>query len=261
MKQKIILILVCLAIIIGIFIRNIQINQDRLEKEANNIEEDVMTDSISRAHVAKMLCFAAYTREECEALDRIISYEDTGTNKWYDKYINGVETLELMKEEENFRPNDALTYKEAKDILKKYELSDYGRLNFTIDDKDDVDPIPFTDWLSVYEYICTEVYNYVPEQKDIFVLSANENESDMKNWTVIAEDEKYMCEGFSLEGYVNQTITVIVKDNEILAVKSIEEVTVTLDNVWIINGKPVGEWDWIYIILIIYSKIQSSIIG
>jgi stage II sporulation protein D len=237
MKQKIILILVCLAIIIGIFIRNIQINQERLERESNNIEEDVMTDSISRAHVAKMLCFAAYTREECEALDRIISYEDTGTNKWYDKYINGVETLELMKEEENFRPNDALTYGEAKDILKKYELSDYGRLNFTMEDKSDKDPIPFTDWLSVYEYICTEVYNYVPEQKDIFVLTANEGKSDAKNWTVITEDEKYLCEGFSLEGYVNQTITVIVKDNEILAVKSVEEVTVTLDNIWIINGK------------------------
>ncbi|HEX3076233.1 MAG TPA: SpoIID/LytB domain-containing protein, partial [Lachnospiraceae bacterium] len=237
MKQKIILILVCLAIIIGIFIRNIQINQERLEKEANNIEEDVMTDSISRAHVAKMICFAAYTREECEALDRIIAYEDTGTNKWYDKYINGVENLELMKEEENFRPNDSLTYGEAKDILKKYELSDYGRLNFAMEDKSDKDPIPFTDWLSVYEYICTEVYNYVPEQKDIFVLTANEGESDTKNWTVITEEEKYMCEGFSLEGYVNQTITVIVKDNEILAVKSVEEVTVTLDNVWIVNGK------------------------
>lgn len=233
MKRKIVLIILCIIIICCIFLRN-----ESSPKDTRNDDQvqNMLEETITRAQVAKMISYAAYTREECEQLDRIITYKDTEKDKWYDKYINAVTVLQLMDEDKKFRPNDALTYGEAKQILEKLQLTDYKRLRFKLTDDILSSKISFNNWLSVYEYICTEIYNYVPSEQDIFVVMAG-GEKDKDKWKVVGEDGTYQSDGISLESCLNQTVTAIVKDNEILAIKQVMNNTVSLENVWIIDGK------------------------
>lgn len=237
MKRKIVLIILCIIIISCIFLRNVG------SKDSNNGSNDqgqsLLEETITRAQVAKMISYAAYTREECEQLDRVITYKDTDKDKWFDKYINAVTELQLMKEDKKFRPNDALTYGEAKKILENLQLTDYKRLRFELTDDILDNKINLKNWLSVYEYICTEIYNYVPSEKDIFVVMAGEDKKQDK-WKVVGEDITYQSDGIPLESNLNQTVTAIVKDNEILAIKQVKNDTVSLENVWIIDGKKQG---------------------
>lgn len=236
MKRKIVLIILCIIIICGIFLRNGNLSKEDTNNSGNNQVQNPLEETITRAQVAKMISFAAYTREECEQLVRVITYKDTDVDKWYDKYINAVTVLELMEEDKNFRPNDALTYGEAKQILEKLQLTDYKRLRFEITDDILSNKISSIDWLSVYEYICTEIYNYVPSEKDIFVVMAGSDKKENK-WKVVGEDETYQSDGISLENSLNQTVTAIVKGSEILAIKQVKDDTISLENVWIIDGK------------------------
>lgn len=235
MKRKLVLIILCIIIICGIFLRNGNSNKEDTNS-GNDQVQNPLEETITRAQVAKMISFAAYTREECEQLVRVITYKDTDVDKWYDKYINAVTVLELMEEDKNFRPNDALTYGEVKQILEKLQLTDYKRLRFELTDDILSNKISSIDWLSVYEYICTEIYNYVPTEKDIFVVMANCDKKENK-WKVVGEDETYQSDGISLENCLNQTVTAIVKGNEILAIKQVKDDTISLENVWIIDGK------------------------
>lgn len=236
MKRKLVLIILCIIIICGIFLRNGSSGPIDTNNSGNDQVQNPLEETITRAQVAKMISFAAYTREECEQLDRVITYKDTGVDKWYDKYINAVTILELMEEDKNFRPNDALTYGEAKQILEKLQLTDYKRLRFNLTDDILSNKISATNWLSVYEYICTEIYNYVPSEKDIFVVMAGSDKKEDK-WKVVGEDETYQSDGISLESCLNQTVTAIVRGDEILAIKQVKEDTISLENVWIIDGK------------------------
>ena len=236
MKRKIVLIILCIIIICGIFLRNGNSSKEDANNSGNDQVQNPLEETITRAQVAKMISFAAYTREECEQLVRVITYKDTDVDKWYDKYINAVTVLELMEEDKNFRPNDALTYGEAKQILEKLQLTDYKRLRFEITDDILSNKISSIDWLSVYEYICTEIYNYVPSEKDIFVVMAGSDKKENK-WKVVGEDETYQSDGISLENSLNQTVTAIVKGSEILAIKQVKDDTISLENVWIIDGK------------------------
>lgn len=236
MKRKIVLIILCIIIICGIFLRNSNSSKEDTNNSGNDQVQNPLEETITRAQVAKMISFAAYTREECEQLVRVITYKDTDVDKWYDKYINAVTVLELMEEDKNFRPNDALTYGEAKQILEKLQLTDYKRLRFEITDDILSNKISSIDWLSVYEYICTEIYNYVPSEKDIFVVMAGSDKKENK-WKVVGEDETYQSDGISLENSLNQTVTAIVKGSEILAIKQVKDDTISLENVWIIDGK------------------------
>lgn len=235
MKRKLVLIILCIIIICGIFLRNGNSSKEDTNS-GNDQVQNPLEETITRAQVAKMISFAAYTREECEQLVRVITYKDTDVDKWYDKYINAVTVLELMEEDKNFRPSDALTYGEAKNILEKIQLTDYKRLRFELTDDILSSKISSIDWLSVYEYICTEIYNYVPSEKDIFVVMAGSDEKDNK-WKVVGEDETYQSDGISLENCLNQTVTAIVKGSEILAIKQVKNDTISLENVWIIDGK------------------------
>ncbi|WP_310603958.1 SpoIID/LytB domain-containing protein [Anaerosporobacter sp.] len=234
MKRKLVLIIVCIIIICCIFLRNG--NSNNTDTSVQEGVQNTLEETITRAQVAKMISYAAYTREECEQLERIAVYKDTDESKWYDKYVNAVTVLELMQEDKNFRPNDELTYKEAKEILEKLQLTDYKRLRFELT-SDILDKnISFTNWLSVYEYICTEIYNYVPTEKDIFIVMAGGDKMEDK-WKVVGEDAIYQSDGISLEACLNQTVTAIVKGDEILAVKQVKNDTISLENVWIIDGK------------------------
>lgn len=236
MKRKIVLIILCIIIICGIFLRNGNSSKEDANNSGNDQVQNPLEETITRAQVAKMISFAAYTREECEQLVRVITYKDTDVDKWYDKYINAVTVLELMEEDKNFRPNDALTYGEAKHILEKLLLTDYKRLRFELTDDILSNKISSIDWLSVYEYICTEIYNYVPSEKDIFVVMAGSDKKENK-WKVVGEDETYQSDGISLENCLNQTVTAIIKGSEILAIKQVKDDTISLENVWIIDGK------------------------
>ncbi|WP_455715669.1 SpoIID/LytB domain-containing protein [Anaerosporobacter sp.] len=235
MKRKIALIILCIIIICCIFLRNGSSNSRDTNIGGNDQVQNLLEETITRAQVAKMISYAAYTREECEQLDRVITYKDTDKDKWYDKYINAVTVLELMEEDKNFRPKDALTYGEAKEILEKLQLTDYKRLRFDLTDDILSSKVSFTDWLSVYEYICTEIYNYVPSEMDIFVVMAGGDKDD--KWKVVGEDGTYQSDGISLESCLNLTVTAIVKGDEILAVKQVKNETISLENVWIIDGK------------------------
>ena len=122
MKQKLALIGIGLALIAALLVwEGVQDTG-----VATNNEEGYVSDidgKITRAELAKMLSLLVYTKEETERLERVITYEDTTPDKWYDKYINSVYQMGLFPEEETkeaeFQPMAYVTYTQLEELLNQ----------------------------------------------------------------------------------------------------------------------------------------------
>ena len=120
MKKKLTLIGFGIVIIIGLlFWEAFGTGQFHSTEEERYVSD--MDSKVTRAELAKMISLLAYTREELDSLERVIIYEDTTKDKWYDKYINGIYTMGVLSAEESqenkYQPMGYLTFGELKKML------------------------------------------------------------------------------------------------------------------------------------------------
>lgn len=267
MKKKITLIAICVIIIIAIFVRNIMIEVNGNKKDNEVLDILNKEEVITRAQVAKMLSYLMYTKEECKALTRVISYSDTDPSLWYDKYVNAIYTFGLLEEEKEYRPLDYLTYGECKDILSKIvvtynnndkntELLQYNTitsaLNFNLDQAKDKDRMPTSEWIIVYQSLINhlktaiEVKSSLEKEKsqwesikkeELFIVETDTSNSKLEDQETITDKGIYCNEGLNLLEYKDCKIKVFSSKNEILYIESITKDEATLSNVFIISNE------------------------
>ncbi len=126
--------------------------KEEINKEAN-LGVVGENKPITRAEVSKMIAYNKFSLKEINELDRVIEFEDTKIDDWYDKYINasfkagyisGVDDL-------HFCPEQYLSLRQAQFLLDKLNSKSNIKLKYEIEDKDK--PIPYNIWVAAFEKV------------------------------------------------------------------------------------------------------------
>lgn len=256
MKKKISLIILGLAIIAGILVWDIWRESDTAPSGTEEYVTGV-DGKVTRAEAAKMISLLNYTKEELQALERVIVYTDTAKEKWYDKYINGIYTMGLVSETEQkenteFRPMGYLTYKEMADIVKRlviqsetdekidnsYRKKLLKKIESIQDSKKPEEFVTHQNWFELYDFLYKKVFTKSDvSEKNMYIIESWENESNFEKWETITNHGVYYGDGLNFLPFVDSKIKVLCKGNEILGIKKTLEEEAKLSNVWIIKQK------------------------
>lgn len=270
MRKKIVLIIICLIIITGIFVRNVSIRLKNDENKNQEQEYEVVDEEhVTRAQTAKMLSSLFYTEKESSNLSHLITYEDIELDAWYDQYVNAIETIGLINEKEvesnKFRPSDTLTYEETSDIIDKFvllynknvkngnltnDLITNGTKDFAIKKEKD-EPILSSEWLIIYENIMNQlknigentenseaeesIFDSLPSivEQEVFVVGTDDTLDNLEKNKVVTEDHIYSAKGIELKDKIDTTVKVLVSEEEIICVKEEINVETSLNNIYI----------------------------
>ena len=250
MKKKLTLIGFGIVIIIGLlFWEAFGTGQFQSTEEERYVSD--MDSKVTRAELAKMISLLAYTREELDGLERVIIYEDTTKDKWYDKYINGIYTMGLLSEEESqenkYQPMGYLTFGQLKKMLdhvliqKNLEEQDmtllseelFGKLEEIQGFQSDKAYVTKNKWLELYELLYKKVYTSKLEKKQLYILEVWENVETMEKWKIGSDKGDFYGDGLNLTIYKDKKVEVLCKGSQIVCViNPLQEETV-LSNVWI----------------------------
>ncbi|MBE5937273.1 MAG: SpoIID/LytB domain-containing protein [Lachnospiraceae bacterium] len=186
---------------------------------------------VTRGNVAKMLALLRYSREEIINMAPITGYTDLGEGKWYDKYYYATDTMGIVWGENECRPMDCLTYKEAKEIYEFLCGAPDDSLSASTEE------ISFIDWINIYDMLrsnsvmasqglCREL-----KKETVFLLSMlQDNES---TWQVATDIGALYFDGYAIDAYTNTAIDVLCDGTEIIYVYGQSSSDTVLKNVLI----------------------------
>lgn len=263
MKRKVGMIIICFAILIGIFARNVylKINEKNKDKEGSGqiIKEELLRDGemMTRADAFYMFSYLFYNDQERSSLERVITYEDTKQEQWYDEFINAVHTASLIGNKEELtkiRPNDYISLSELIEVLYKYsELVQVDsnvimmKLESIFNNIQKDSYILVSEFYNVYEYMLS----LLPEEQRkvsyeaVYVLKVDEEKNKLvtdkgsygvKKWEIFDHQDDVNSSGQVID-YESKKIRVLVNDWKIISISSILEEETTLENVYIILGE------------------------
>lgn len=252
MKQKLALIGIGLAVIAALLLwesvkdRNVSGSE---EGYVNGID-----GKITRAELAKMISQLVYTREETEKLDRVIIYEDTTADKWYDKYINSIYKMGLLSEEaswaKEYHPMEYVTFSQLLAVINQMILQRsmdgedmsavseelYAKIEEMQGSKSDEAYITRLKWLEIYEILYTKVYPCEVQEQSLYILETWEKDEALEKWQVVSNQGTYYGDGINFIPYEESVIRVLVKGDEVVCITALsEKEEAVLSNAWIVS--------------------------
>lgn len=252
MKRKLMLLTVgimVLALLVGVDMVQRNREQDTLEEGYAG-----SGDKVTRAETARLLSLMAFTKEELAAMERVIPYEDTKEDYWYDKYINGAYTMNLLEADHEtggseFRPMSFYTFEDCQMLIElfcvkigeKKDGSVYQKLSETLSviqgDKKGSEDVRPEEFMELYADLY-EVFTGKPlEQREMYFLASYEHHEELKAFEAVTNEGKFTGDGLSFDQYVGQTCRTYLKGQEILRITGRSNAECTLPNVWIVRKK------------------------
>jgi stage II sporulation protein D len=212
---------------------NNEINQDK-QNEENEPElkrDDVI---ITRAIAAKMISLANFDKRTIELSDREIEFDDTSPDNWFDKYINIVVVNKwMLGSNKEFKPLRPLTNKELDIISKRFEIN-LNELNIFINQENNNEPAEYKDFMNFYKLLCDNNKDDLGiKTKRLIVFATPANSSSLSAWKMATNYGIYSFEGLTLDCYLDNEIEVIIRGNEIIALKGVINEIPKLTNAYI----------------------------
>lgn len=250
MRQKLALIGIGLAMIAALLLW-----ESFYDGGFTNSEEDYVSDidgKITRAEMAKMLSLLVYTREEANSLERVIIYEDSTSDKWYDKYINSAYQMGLFNADESqvkaFQPMGYVTFSQLEGLVNRIIIQKgmdgedmtaaakelLSKVQELQADKNEEDYVTRLKWMELYEILYTKVYSCDLTEEVVYVLGCWENNQTIDKWKVATNKGYLVGDGLNFMPYDGQSVKVLLRGNEVVSIMEVvEETEVLLPNVWI----------------------------
>lgn len=217
--KKIIAILIMLCVTVGC--------SERTEDNDRGIAQGEvgLNEPIKRSQAAKMLAFYEYDTDAIENMERTIKFEDTDINKPYDKYINAAFRAGLISgaDETHFEPDAYLSLEQASFLLKKLDKS--ATLQLKYDREDRKKPIASAMWIEIFERAAQLNGNSAIASSSLIPYAAGKSCPELGERFVMSDMglmSVECCDGFD---YTDCTVSALVRDKEILAVKSVINTT------------------------------------
>ena len=169
---------------------------------------------VSRALAARMLALSLANEEEIRAMDHQISFADVGKDDWFYPYVNYVCAKGYLQgTEEGFLPEAPLTGGQAA-VLLSY-MGDFEKSGL----KGEEDPISLALWISFWQ----EALEGMEESEGFSTISVGilqtAEQGGLSPWYAATTDGTFCHAGYSLDAYVGKTMEVVVKDDQMVAIK------------------------------------------
>ncbi len=186
------------------------------------IGEDV---PVKRSQVAKMLALTVCDINTVENMERTIQFEDTSLEQPYDKYINAAFNAGLISgaDEKHFQPDTYLSLEQAQFLLNKLDKT--GTLKLQYNHEDRKKPISASMWTEVFERALQLSGNTGVISCNIVPFATGENCSELGDRFVMTDRGLLSYECCGDFEYNDCTLTVLLRDKEILAFKSVADKT------------------------------------
>ena len=192
---------------------------------------------VNRGQVAKSVSLLFHSMEDIEATQK--DYFLSKENSWYEKYMN------MMYEDAYFSTKEITPTEKA--VLDSFTYSDLGKLftNIGIVDKELLsyvknnragDSIRLEEWTNIYAKMVEKLdINKEIKSINLVVAGTISNDETIEQWKTKTTYGDLGFEGLALDYYIDKGITVLLKDDEIICVKSVYSEDVTYHNSWIIS--------------------------
>lgn len=249
MKKKLICLFAGLAVLTVLI--GINLLSDRQTEETKGEEYIGKQEKrVSRAEAAKMVSLLTFTQEELSSQERVITYTDTNSQKWYDKYVNGLYVAGLAGTETNqdnqYHPMSYMTVGECQDlinriVIQKREGAEAGcekllaSMENLIKTQGEEAFLPRESWLELYEILWSEVYEAELEEDSLYVADTWESNEKLQKWSLITDKGLYAGDGADLLVYQDKKIQVLLRDHQIVCILGLEEEETQIPNVWIME--------------------------
>jgi stage II sporulation protein D len=201
---------------------------------------------VSRALAAKMTALIYNDINDIISYDREITFADTDSSKWYDKFINAAYIQSAMLGYgDKFLPEDALSLEHAQLILDNINPENSVKVKMNAGNKDL--PISYALFTEMYKKFLensagdksvSEAFGIT--EKNIVVLATKGSNSKLSGFNLISDTGPLTFYGLVMDSYLNRQIRVLVKENEIIAVTGIVSETPEMKNCYIVNVNPSG---------------------
>lgn len=207
-------------------------NQANNMRQSNNglIGEN---EPITRAEACKMAAFNKYSLEEINNLDRVIQFSDTSIDKWYDKYINAAFTAGFISGTEGnlVQPEEYLSLRQAQFLIDKIKGNANLKLQYSEEDKDK--PIPYSVWVAAFEKTMDTTKL---RSADITAYGTGSQCKELGESFMLTNLGITYIDQINGANYADKCFTAIVRDNSLIAVKSMSANMPIYDNVEVISS-------------------------
>ncbi|MBE5939112.1 MAG: SpoIID/LytB domain-containing protein [Lachnospiraceae bacterium] len=197
-------------------------------------EEDGI--KVSVAQVAKSIALMENTYSDCENYNDFYTINDE--EKWYEKYMNAMYTMgyytkDMVPATEK-EALSAFTYGDLIKLLRNMGISD-EKLDQIAKSGRKKSRVTTTKWNDIYERIL-EVKNPGDIQlQNMKIVATVSNVGELSTWETITDKGTFSFEGLALDYYLDNEISVYMRDKEIVWIKELISNSVTYENVWVTN--------------------------
>ena len=199
-------------------------------------------EGISRGVVYKSAALLLTDRENCEKMltDHKQEYfPEKEQNKWYVKYMNYLYAGGYLDPHEIPAKSETaegfLTYKEAESLAEALVPGSGKKIHES--SKKQNKKLPADEWWYLYEELRQTLDKEgTVKVLDVLLYGTPTNVKTASAWTAYTSGGDFQFEGISLDSYIDWELKLLVKGNEIIALKEVVTDSITYKNVWLTTG-------------------------
>ncbi|MCL2397874.1 MAG: SpoIID/LytB domain-containing protein, partial [Defluviitaleaceae bacterium] len=196
---------------------------------------------ISRGLVAKMIALTFSDIYDINHAARIINFTDTNAGLWYDRFINTAVSLDhLSGSGANFYPESPLTLEQAQLILDRLDPANPIRIQLTPQNRHLA--ISYALWVNLYMQMLENISgdatiadHFGIVQEEIVVLITPQFNPLLPQGHIVTNMGHMTTSGLCFAGHLDQELTILRRDNDVVAILGIANPTPTLHNVYVMG--------------------------
>lgn len=202
------------------------ITEGQNEETTNTLGENI---PVSRAVAAKMLALAMSDCDEITSMDNEINFSDVAETDWYYPYINRVCYLGYMQgSDEGFMPNEPLNLYQAQMLINKISNE-----KIEVNESDKKKAISYSLWCKFFlKAVEGRLEELKLTEKTIGIFATTEN-GDMPSWITSTSEGVLKYQGYAMDAYVDKTIKVLVKEDEIVGILNLVSNDACFENAYV----------------------------
>lgn len=202
------------------------ITESKQEETKDKLGENI---PVLRSVAAKMIALAMSDCDEIASMDKEINFSDVSETDWYYPYVNRVCYLDYMHgTDEGFMPNEPLNLYQAQILINKISTE-----KLEVNEKDKEKAVSYRLWCQLFIKAIEDKKDELElTEKTIGVFATTEN-GNMPPWTASTSEGVFKYHGYALDAYVDKTIKVLVKGDEIVGILDLVSNDACFENAYI----------------------------
>ena len=199
-------------------------------------------NGIQRAAAFKAAALSMDSKEACveQAKEQQSRFAAKDQNNWYVPYMDYLYQKGYLSEELTPARADTaeghLTYGEVDFLAGQISKDLKNMVRMTKQNKND--PYPEDQWWYFFDQLLKENGSEQEiKEETILVYGTIANVETAKPWTVYTNKGDFGFDGLAMDAYIDNQLSVILRDKEIIRIKELVSTEVTYSNVWLSQGK------------------------